>query len=93
MDSFVALLTLVTGINSYPNSPTYTKDIRPIFKNRCSSCHDYLGDKNWQVYENAYKYKDQIKMKILTKEMPQGKDMPQSERDLIVEWVNEGARK
>jgi uncharacterized membrane protein len=52
-----------------------------------------MGDKNWQVYENAFSHKDKIKEKIISKEMPIGKNMPQSERDLIVEWVNEGAKK
>jgi len=71
---------------------TYTKDTKPVFNNRCSVCHDYMGDKNWQVYANAFKYKDKIKEKILSKEMPSGRDMPQDERDLVVRWVDEGAK-
>ena len=74
--------------------PTYTKDIQPIFKNRCSKCHDYIQDKNWQIYENAYKFRFSIKEKMITKEMPAGgDDMPQSERDQIISWVDGGAKK
>jgi uncharacterized membrane protein len=75
-----------------PSNPTYTKDIKPIFQNRCSRCHDYMGDKNWQVYRNAYSYRNQIKSKMITKEMPMGGDMPQDERDLVVKWVDQGGK-
>lgn len=71
---------------------TYSKDIKPIFKNRCSECHDYLADKNWQKYEDAFKHKDTIKQKMLDKSMPMGRDMPQNERDQIVQWVDQGAK-
>ena len=74
-------------------NPTYTEDIKPLFHDRCSKCHDSMGDKNWQVYENAYKYRVSIRNKIITKEMPEGEDMPGNERDLIVEWIDSGAKK
>ena len=81
------LLTLLVS------NPTYTKDIKPIFKNRCSQCHDYFPDKNWQKYEIAFSHKDKIKEKMISKEMPMGQDMPQDERDLIIKWVDQGAIK
>jgi len=73
-------------------NPTYNKDAKPIFKNRCSQCHDYVQDKNWQKYGDAFKYKDTIKLKMITKEMPQGQDMPQEERDILIKWVDTGAK-
>jgi uncharacterized membrane protein len=79
----------IKEINQGP--PTYEKDIKPIFKTRCSECHNYMPGKNWQKYEDAYSDRLNIKIKMLTKEMPQGKDMPQEERNLIVDWVNGGA--
>jgi len=73
-------------------NPTYTQDIKPIFQNRCSRCHDYLGDKNWQVYQNAYTHRDMIKVKMLDKSMPPDTSIPQEERDLIVKWIDKGAK-
>lgn len=72
---------------------TYTRNVRPLFQNRCSRCHDYLGDKNWQVYENAYNHRVMIKTKMLDKSMPPDTSIPQVERDSIIEWVNKGAKK
>lgn len=86
------LLILLFATNVFASDLTYTKDIKPIFKNRCSMCHDYMGDKNWQVYSNAYEKRLLIKQKVASKEMPQGRDMPQEERDKIVKWVDQGAK-
>lgn len=88
----IMLLLLFLISTAFASDPTYTKDIKPIFKNRCSKCHDYMQDKNWQVYENAFKYKEVIKAKMISKEMPMGEDMPQEERNLIIKWVDTGAK-
>ena len=42
------LLTLLITISATAMAdPTYTKDIKPIFKNRCSQCDDYIQGKYW----------------------------------------------
>lgn len=74
-------------------TPTYTKDLKPIFHNRCSKCHDSLPNKNWQLYKNAYNYRTQIKQKVLLRDMPPRESIPQSEIDTIVNWVDTGAKK
>ena len=73
--------------------PTYTKDVQPIFKSRCSQCHDYMAGRNWQNYDNAFEFRIKIKEKVATKEMPMGREMPQEERDLVIKWVNTGAKR
>ena len=72
---------------------TFTKDIQPIFERNCAQCHDSMGEKNWQVYENVYKYKDKIKEKVITKKMPMGRSMPDEDREAIVQWIDQGAKK
>lgn len=73
-------------------SPTYIKDIKPLFKHRCSECHDYMPGRDWQKYEDAHKYSDKIKKRVYDKSMPLGRTLPQSEIDLIIEWVDEGSK-
>ena len=92
------VLTVATAMEYEPNStrvlngaPTYQKDIKPIFKARCSQCHNYMVGKNWQKYDDAYAERDKIKLKVGNKEMPMGQDMPEAERNLIIDWVNGGA--
>lgn len=93
MKKTILAILLINSLG-YARNPTYTEDIQAIFKNRCSRCHDYMAGKNWQKYEEAYNFRLQIKQKVYTKEMPAGtNDMPQSERDLIINWVDTGAAK
>lgn len=72
---------------------TYTKDAQPVFKNRCSRCHDYMSGRNWMKYEDAVSHKEAIKTKMTDKTMPPDVPMPQSERDILINWVNDGAKK
>ena len=86
-------LLLLFSVTALATDPTYTSDIKPIFKNRCSLCHNYMAEKNWQKYEDAFAHRKEIKEKMVTKAMPpNGTEMPQSERDLIIKWVDTGAK-
>jgi uncharacterized membrane protein len=87
--------TIILGLMLLPNvsaATTTYKDVQPIFKNRCSQCHDYLEGRNWQKYDDAFKKRQQIKERMVNKSMPMGQDMPQAERDLIIKWVDQGAK-
>lgn len=96
MKYLVVLLIFCTSSNAdysfESSSLTYTTDIKPIFKKRCSQCHDYMEGKNWQIYKDAFSRRDKIKERIENKTMPMGLDMPQYERDMIIKWVDEGAK-
>ena len=73
---------------------TYTKDIKPLFKKRCSMCHDGMPQYDWQHYSLAYKYRDLIKHKVfVTKSMPMGNatNMTDAERKEVAQWVDENA--
>ena len=86
------MLSIVLIGIALASDPTYTRDAKPIFKNRCAKCHDYIVGKNWQNYSDAFKWKDFIKFKMISKEMPPGEDMPQEERDTLIRWVDTGAK-
>ena len=76
--------------------PTYSLDIKPIFKDKCSQCHNQnWPDKNWMDYKTAYKFKDSIKLRLENKTMPPGNvtELTEKERALIIKWVDEGAKK
>ena len=82
---------------SFEEAPvTYTKDIRPIFSKNCMSCHNgknALG--NWQVYEQAYEKRFEIKARVESREMPMhgGTRISETDRENIILWVNTGAAK
>ena len=75
---------------------TYTADIKPIFQNRCSQCHNSnWADKNWMDYDTAYKNRDKIKLRVENKTMPPSNstNMTKEERDKVIKWVKQGAKK
>jgi len=76
-------------------SLTYQRDIKPIFINRCSSCHnENWKDKNWLDYQTAFKYRIQIKQRVFVlKNMPPiGMKITDEERKIIQKWVDQGAK-
>ena len=73
---------------------TYEKDVKPVFSRSCARCHSGSnGLPNLMVYESAYKYRYQIKSKMDDRSMPHVGTLKESERELIRNWVNEGAKK
>jgi uncharacterized membrane protein len=77
---------------------TYEKDALPIFKNRCSMCHNsaMMPDKNWLDYDIAKNKSDIIlKRAWINKDMPPGNStgITDQERETLKNWVNDGAQK
>lgn len=75
---------------------TYTKDVKPILKSKCSSCHGEMWpDKNWMNYEKAFENRDKIKLRVSNKTMPPGNvtEMTDDERKVLSDWVDGGGKK
>lgn len=80
----------------FESSVTYTKDAKPIFEKRCSSCHNAnWSDKNWMDYQTAAQNKDKIKLRVENQTMPPGNTtgMTKEEREKLIRWVDGGAKK
>ena len=71
---------------------SHKKDIVPIVEKRCAMCHDVMPERNWKLYKDAFNKKDAIKLRLSNKTMPVGVPMPDNERALMIEWVNQGAK-
>ena len=87
---------LFTTIITSTNNPTYTTDIKPIFETKCIQCHSPSWvDKNWMDYGIAFKNKDKIKIRVQNETMPPGNitELTKNERELIIKWVDQGAKK
>ncbi|MCM2278127.1 MAG: hypothetical protein NDJ89_08625 [Oligoflexia bacterium] len=69
---------------------TYEKHVQPIFKNRCSACHNELsGRPNWQNFNVAIERAGRIYTKVVQeRSMPMAPSfMEDSEREIIGKWV------
>src|SRR5665213_356269 len=90
-----------------PATPTYTKDIAPIFQQKCESCHraDGMAPMSLATYDDARPYAKSIAQRVSTHAMPPwqidrtiGIQKFKNDRSLtdgqiatVVAWVNGGA--
>jgi hypothetical protein len=107
----LAALVVVPGSVSAQTAATvtYTKDVAPIFQNKCESCHrpDSIAPMSLQTFEEARPWARSIKDRVSTGNMPpwmidkhvgiqhykNDRSLNEKEVNTIVAWVNGGAVK
>ena len=103
----VTPIGLTVGQTQPPNAVTFTKDIAPILRRSCQSCHNHNGiaPMSLLTFEEARPWARAIKAKTVAREMPpwfieknigiqQFKDDPSLTADeiaKIVSWVDNGS--
>lgn len=92
LTAFIGLFLLSTG--AVNTDITYTKDVKPIFQNRCAQCHnERWKSANWLDYKTAFKNRASIKRRVwLERSMPPSVSMLESERVTIKDWIDQGAK-
>jgi len=89
------------------SSPTYAKDVAPIFREKCEACHrpGYIAPMSLQTYTESRPWARSIKNRVETRQMPpwhidpsvgiqefqNDRSLTSSEIDTIVRWVDGGA--
>ena len=92
-----------------PAAPTFTKDVAPIFQEKCQSCHrpGYIAPMSLVTYEEARPWAKAIKERVLTRQMPpwhldktvgiqkfaNDRSLSEDQISTIVRWVDGGAQK
>ena len=106
----VALVTpRVAGAAETPAAPTFTKDIAPIFQEKCESCHrpDSIAPMSLVSYEDARPWARSIRSRVESRQMPPwnidhtvGIQEFKNDRSLndtqvatILKWIDNGAPK
>ncbi len=90
-------------------SPTFTKDVAPIFQAKCESCHrpDSIAPMSLVTYEQSRPWARSIRDRVQTRQMPpwhidkslgiqhfeNDRSLSDAEIDTIVKWVAAGAPK
>src|SRR5215469_17097821 len=78
--TFLSVMTLVIAVG-YPQlsraaaaneSFTFTKDIAPIFQEKCQACHraDSMAPMSLVTYEEARPWAKGIRERVITRQMP-----------------------
>jgi len=90
-------------------SPTFTKDIAPIFQNKCEACHrpDSIAPMSLVSFEESRPWARSIKSRVASRQMPpwhidktvgitefeNDRSLSDKEIDTIVKWVDAGSPK
>jgi hypothetical protein len=106
----VGLLAVPASVSAQATAvPTFTKDVAPIFQNKCESCHrpDSIAPMSLQTYEEARPWARSIRDRVTSRNMPpwhidptvgiqhykNDRSLNQKEIDTIVKWASNGAPK
>jgi hypothetical protein len=92
-----------------PANPTFTKDIAPIFQEKCEACHraDSIAPMSLVTFEESRPWARSIKDRVATRQMPpwhidrtvgiqdfkNDRSLSDDEITTIVKWVDAGAPK
>lgn len=78
--------------DAYESRTVSFEDVRPILEKRCVGCHASNDGGDWSIYRIAFEKREDIYLRVVEfKNMPLYSKMPQEERNLIKEWVEQGA--
>lgn len=105
----LGLLALPSAVAAQATTavPTFTKDVAPIFQNKCESCHrpDSIAPMSLQTYAEARPWARSIRDRVASRNMPpwhidptvgiqhyqNDRSLSQKEIDTIVKWASNGA--
>src|SRR5437016_3272069 len=111
---FVALLVLGAAATSAAGqtarpAPTFTRDIAPIFQEKCEACHrpDSVAPMSLVTYEDARPWARSIAARVAARQMPpwhlnksvgiqkfeNDRSLSDAQIDTILKWVAAGAPK
>jgi hypothetical protein len=90
-----------------PKTPTFTKDIAPIFQEKCEACHrpDSMAPMSLMTFSEARPWAKSIKARVADRQMPpwqidrtvgiqkfkNDRSLTDEQLDTIVRWVDAGA--
>jgi hypothetical protein len=90
-----------------PDTPTFSKDVAPIFQEKCEACHrpDSIAPMSLRTFEESRPWARAIKARVETRQMPpwhidktvgvrafkDDRSLSDEQLDTIVRWVDQGA--
>src|SRR5258708_37185112 len=90
-------------------NPTFTKDVAPIFQDKCEACHrpDSIGPMSLVTYDEARPWARSIKARVAARQMPpchidrtvgiqhfqNDRSLSDDQIDTIVRWIDAGMPK
>jgi len=108
LTAFVGALAAPSpGWGQVPASPTFTKDVAPIFQAKCEACHrpESIAPMSLRTYAEARPWARSIRARVEARQMPpwhidktvgiqhfkNDRSLSDAEIETIVRWVDAGA--
>jgi hypothetical protein len=104
-----AVSALVPSVAAAQSAPTFTKDIAPIFQEKCEACHrpDSIAPMSLRTYEEARPWARSIKSRVESRQMPpwhinrtigiqefeNDRSLTEEQIATVAKWVDAGAPK
>ena len=105
----VAVAIATPAFAEVPAKPTFTKDIAPIFQEKCEACHrvDSIAPMPLTTFEEARPWARSIKARVSERQMPpwhldksvgiqdfkNDRSLSDDQIETIVRWIDQGATK
>ena len=105
----VAAAIATPAFAEVPAKPTFTKDIAPIFQEKCEACHrvDSIAPMPLTTFEEARPWARSIKARVSERQMPpwhidksvgiqefkNDRSLSDDQLETIVRWIDQGAQK
>jgi hypothetical protein len=106
---FYGFVAVVPASAAGPSAPTFTKDVAPIFQEKCEACHrrDSIAPMSLVSFEEVRPWARSIKTRVVARQMPpwhisktvgiqhfkNDRSLTDAEIDLISRWVDAGSPK
>jgi len=103
----VTVLSAGVTISQAPGAPTFSKDVAPIFQEKCQACHrpDSIAPMSLVTFEQSRPWAKSIRERVINRNMPpwhidktvgiqhfaNDRSLNDTEIDTIVRWVDAGA--
>jgi hypothetical protein len=101
------LFVLAAAAADAPATPTFTKDVAPIFQDKCEACHrpDSIAPMSLETYAEARPWARAIRARVADRQMPpwnidktvgiqkfkNDRSLTEAQVDTILRWVDAGA--
>jgi hypothetical protein len=109
LSAVALILTFPSNAAAGPAAPTFTKDIAPIFQEKCEACHrpDSIAPMSLVTYEETRPWARAIRARVESRQMPpwhldksvgiqkfkNDRSLSDEQIDTILHWVDAGAPK
>ena len=79
------------GTTTTETEVSFKVNVQPILENKCVSCHNGNRFPDLRTHQSINANSSRIRQQVVNRTMPVGGSLPNSEIELIRNWIDQGA--